>query len=250
MTKPEANSTLPAYSRIIYGDIYNNLDRSTALDSGWSANLRTFFQYNKLVNAALRGIKMNQSVLQLGLVFGSQIDQVAQRVGAYGQYDIFDINGLQVSRNQEKYGSIYPSLKIFQQDAADFKVETPYDTVLCFMLLQELPPATKAKVINNALAAVKPGGSVVFVDYHNPGRWHPLRYLVRMYNRLRHPFVEKLWDRNIEAYAKNKTDFIWRKSLYFGGMFQKLVATRKTSPLEEAFAAEQVAGEEFFLPDF
>ena len=71
-----------------------------------------------------------------------------------------------------------------------------------------------------------------------------------MYNRLRHPFVEKLWDRNIEAYAKNKTDFIWRKSLYFGGMFQKLVATRKTSPLEEAFAAEQVAGEEFFLPDF
>ncbi len=198
----------------------------------------------------LNHVKINQNVLQLGLVFGSEIDQVAQRVGAYGRYDIFDINALQVSRNQEKYGSIYPGLTILQQDAAAFKVAEPYDTVICFMLLQELPPATKAKVVNNALAAVKPGGSVVFIDYHKPGYWHPLRYLVRMYNRLRHPFAEKLWDRGIETYAKNRTDFIWRKSLYFGGMFQRLVATRKTGPLEQSLAAEQIDGDEYYLPDF
>lgn len=250
MTETEENSNLPAYSRIIYGDIYNNLDKSTAMDSRLSANLRTFFQYDKLVEAALHGIKINQSILQLGLVFGDEIDQVAQRVGAYGQYDIFDINGLQISRNKEKYGMIYPALNILEQDATNFQVETPYDTVLCFMLLQELPSASKAKVINNALKAVKPGGSVVFIDYHAPSYWHPLRYVVRMYNRLHHPFAEKLWDRGIETYAKDKTDFIWRKSLYFGGMFQRLVATRKTSPLEQTFAAEQNPTDEFFLPEF
>lgn len=250
MKKQDANAELPAYSRVIYGDIYNDLDKSTALDSNWSARLRTFFQYDRLVEAALRNIKMNQSVLQLGLVFGDEIDRVAQRVGAYGQYDILDINGLQVSRNQEKYGNIYPALKIFRQDAAAINITKEYDAVLCFLLLQELPPATKAKVINNALAAVKPGGSVVFVDYHNPGFWHPLRYVVRMYNRLRHPFAEKLWDRDIDTYARNKTEFVWRKSLYFGGMFQKLVATRKTSPLEEALTTEPAPSVEFFLPDF
>ena len=218
MSNNETTSNLPAYSRVVYGDIYNNLDKSTAMDSNFSAKLRTFFQYNKLVNAALHNIKINQSVLQLGLVFGDEIDQVAQGIGAYGQYDIFDINDLQISRNKEKYGSIYPALHIFKQDA---------------------------------LKAVNPGGSVVFIDYHNPSYWHPLRYVVRMYNRLHNPFVEKLWDRGIETYAKNKTDFIWRKSLYFGGMFQRLVATRKTSPLEETFAAEQTSNaEEFFLPDF
>ena len=249
MTETEENSNLPAYSRIIYGDIYNNLDKSTAMDSRLSANLRTFFQYDKLVEAALHGLKINQSVLQLGLVFGDEIDKVAQRVGAYGQYDIFDINGLQISRNKE-YGMIYPALNILEQDATNFQVETPYDTVLCFMLLQELPSASKAKVINNALKAVKPGGSVVFIDYHAPSYWHPLRYVVRMYNRLHHPFAEKLWDRGIETYAKDKTDFIWRKSLYFGGMFQRLVATKKTSPLEQTFAAEQNPTDEFFLPEF
>lgn len=251
MTKDVSKNKLPAYSQVIYGDIYNDLEKSIALDSVWSANMRTFFQYNKLVDAALKNIKINQSVLQLGLVFGNQIDQVAQAIGAYGQYDIFDINGFQVARNQEKYGNIYPALKIFQQDASTISIKNQYDVVLCFLLLQELPPATKAKVINNALAALKPGGCAVFIDYHNPSPWHPLRYFVRMYNRLRNPFVEKLWDRDIESFARNKSQFVWRKSLYFGGMFQKVVATKKANPLDEIIAMQVKAQEnEFFLPDF
>lgn len=251
MINENKKNKLPAYTQVVYGDIYNSLEKSTSLDTGWSANLRTFFQYNKLVDAALNNVKMNQSVLQMGLVFGNQIDQVAQRIGAYGQYDILDINGFQVSRNQEKYGNIYPALKIFEQDAAKIDIKNQYDVVLCFLLLQELPPATKAKVINNALNAVKPGGCAVFIDYHNPNPWHPLRYFVRMYNRLYHPFVEKLWDRDIDTFAKNKSQFVWRKSLYFGGMFQKLVATKKTSPIDEILVAEANRPEtEFFLPDF
>ena len=251
MIKHDKPNTLPAYSSLIYGDIYNNLQKSIARDSNWSANLRTFFQYNKLVNAVLNEIRMNQSLLQLGLVFGNLIDLVAQRIGAYGQYDILDINGLQISRCQEKYGSIYPAMKIFEQNAAKIDIKNQYDVVLCFMLLQELPPATKAKVINNALNAVKPGGFVIFVDYHKPNPWHPLRYFVRMYNRLRNPFVEKLWDRDIDTFAKNKSQFLWRKSLYFGGMFQKVVATKKTSPIDEILAMQAKSKEnDFFLPDF
>ena len=107
-----------------------------------------------------------------------------------------------------------------------------YDCVICFMLLQELPPVTKSKVINNALNLVKDGGNVIFIDHHSPYWWNPLRYFIRMYNRLYNPFVEKLWDRGIETFAKNKFDYIWRKSTYFGGIYQKVVATKKTGPLE------------------
>ena len=130
----ETKKKLPAYTQLVYGNIYNSLDKSNALDSNWSANVRTFFQYNRLVDAALNNIKMNQNVLQLGLVFGNEIDQVAQRIGAYGQYDILDINSFQVSRNQEKYGNIYPALKIFEQDAAKINIQNQYDVVLCFLL--------------------------------------------------------------------------------------------------------------------
>lgn len=250
MIDEENNSKIPPYSSFVYGDLYSDVDKSNSFDSKFLCNLRTFFQYDRLVNAALHGIKINQSVLQLGLVFGDQIDQTAQRIGAYGQYDILDVNGLQVSRNKEKYGHIYPAMSIFQQDASKIEIEEQYDAVLCFMLLQELPPATKAKVINNALRAVKPGGEVVFIDYHAPLFWHPLRYLVRMYNRLKNPFAEKLWDRSIESYAIHRTNFTWRKSTYFGRMFQRLVATKKVSPLETMFAVDSDKKEEAFLPDF
>ena len=256
MIKENTNSTtenesLPAYTTFLYGDIYNNLERSMSMDTRLSANLRTFFQYNTLVSSLLKNIKKNQTVLQMGLVFGNEMDVVAQAVGAYGQYDIIDINSLQISRNQEKYGNMYPSMNIFQQDAAAFKSSTKYDVVICFFLLQELPPVTKGKVINNALEALKDGGSAIFIDYHRPVFWHPLRYFVRMYNRLKHPFVEKLWDKEIDTYAKNKTDYNWLKSLFFGGMFQKVVATKKGNPLAEVIIAEETPKEEaFFLPDF
>ncbi len=244
-------SSIPVYSSFVYGDRYNSITASETLDTAFSARLRTFFQYDKLVASALRNIKMNQNVLQMGLVFGNEIDQVAQTVGAYGQYDIIDVNPFQVSRNQEKYGSVYPCLHIFEQDAATLKVEKKYDVVLCFLLLQELPVVTKMKVVNNALNAVKDGGCAVFIDYHNPLYWHPLRYVVRMYNRLRHPFAEKLWDREIDTFAKNKIDFVWRKSTCFGRMFQKVVATRKNGIGEVASAEAQDATlEDYFLPDF
>lgn len=244
------NKKLPAYTTKVYGDIYNSLERSSELDTRFSANLRSFFQYGRLVSSALHGISQNQTVLQLGQVFGYQIDEVAQLIGAYGQYDLIDINPFQVARNQEKYGHIYPCLNIFREDAATMKFENKYDVVLCFMLLQEVPSATKSKIINNALRAAKPGGKVIFIDYHNPCAWHPLRYWVRMYNRLYHPFAEKLWDRGIENYAQNRPNFLWRKSTYFGGMFQRLVATKKSSPIEQAIEADSFQAENNSLPDF
>lgn len=242
-TSNSSKPNLPAYLDFIYGHLYNHIDKLMARDSDLSCGLRTFFQYRKLVNAAVRELNMNQSVLQLGVTFGSQIDEVAMAVGAYGQYDIFDINPLQVSRITEKYWKVYQGMKIFKQDASKLKIAPSYDAVICFMLLSEVPSATKTKIVNNALQMVKPGGKVIFIDWHNPLYYHPLRYVVRMYNRLHHPFVERLWDREIDTYAQPelKTQFVWRKSTYFGRMFQKIVAVKKESP-----AGTKVEEENFF----
>lgn len=135
---------VPAYTSLIYGNVYNNLENSSKLDTVGSARKRTFYQYQKLINSMLREVKMNQSVLQMGLTFGNEIDQVAQRIGAYGQFDVIDVNPLQVSRNKEKYGNIYPAMNIWNYDAAEFKFEknmTRSYAFSCFRNCRSLPKA-------------------------------------------------------------------------------------------------------------
>lgn len=245
-------NSLPAYIDFIYGHIYKDPVKMVSMDNDIRCSLKTFFQYKKLVNSVVKELKMNQSVLQLGVVFGSQIDETAMAVGAYGQYDVVDINQYQVSRINEKYWKVYQGLKVFKQDAANLKLSNNYDAVVCFMLLSEVPSLTKRKIVNNALKMVKPGGKVIFADWHNPLKYHPLRYIVRMYNRLYHPFVERLWDRDIDTYAEPELrgKFIWRKNTYFGRMFQKTIAVRKEDPSYIANNLENNSDIGFGLADF
>lgn len=246
---------LPAYIDFIYGDIYKHPDKCASLDNDLSCNLRTFFQYKRLVASLVKEVKMNQNVMQFGLTFGSQIDEVAMAVGAYGQYDIIDINPSEVTRCSEKYWKVYQGMKIFKQDAANIKPKANYDVLICFMLLSQVPSLSKYKIVNNALRMVRPGGKVVFIDWHNPLSYHPLKYLARMHNRLYHPFIERLWDREIDTYAETdiRSKFIWRKSTYFGRMFQKMVAVRKENPKDkynkENFEEAQTLGD-LGLADF
>lgn len=238
-----STAKLPAYAEFIYGDIYNNPKKSATLDRRFSVKLHTFFQSDKLQQSLLREVRPNQKVLQLGVTFGSQIEETAIKVGAYGAYDIVDLNTLQLEQARRKSRAMCPYVNFIQGNAATFKAQEKYDVVILYFLLKELPIVTKTKVINNALNLIGEGGKVVFIDYHEPIKWHPLRYLLRMYNRLYHPFAEKLWDRQIDTFVKNKVAFSWRKSLFFGGMYQKVVATRKKARPD--FDAEPK--EEFFF---
>ena len=201
------HTKLPAYSNIIYGNLYNDLERCKTYDTNWSAKIRSLGQYDRLVNSIFKDIKPGQSVLQLGATLGSQIDETFKKIGAYTKYDIIDINKNQIARCEKKYPKdIYPSISFIHSDATSYKGEKA-DVVLCFMILQELPVVSKKKLVDNALSSVKDGGSVIFVDWHNPIVWHPLRYIARMFNRLYNPFVEKLWDRDIETFADDRADF-------------------------------------------
>ena len=92
--------------------------------------------------------------------------------------------------------------------------------------MHELPPLSKIRVVDNALNLIKTGGKVIFIDYHNPSKWNPFRYFIRMFNRLYQPFAEKLWERSIDMYATKKAGYSWRKTTYYGGMYQKVVVTK------------------------
>ena len=234
MNSNKSPQFLPPYLDFIYGHIYNDPDMCQKEDSLFMSNCRSFFQYKKLVNALNKELNSNRNVLQLGISFGNQIEKSAQLVNSLYQYDILDICKNEIDRATEKYSKDFKNIQFLQGDARYFNFEQIYDTVICFMLLSQVPATSKKKIINNALNLVNKGGKVIFIDWHKPLPHHPLRYLVRMYNRLKHPFVEKLWDKDINTFAgaNLRSQFSWKKTTYFGRMFQKCVATRKEDPIK------------------
>lgn len=224
--QPPREVIVPLYQRLFYSKLYNNLKWSNLLDHSWLLNLLTFGMHRKLVQACVNEVEVHSKVLQLGATFGSQLPQLAEQVGYYGRLDVMDVNRLQLSRLEGKYETLYPQMKFINQNAED-PAENKYDAVVCYMLLHELPIASKIKVVENALNSITDNGKVIFIDYSLPDYWHPFRYAVRMFNRLYQPFAEKLWDRTIDTFTKDNIDYIWHRTRYFGGMYQKVIAVKR-----------------------
>ena len=96
----------------------------------------------------------------------------------------------------------------------------------CYFLLHEVPEDYKYKVVDLLLEKVRPGGKVVFVDYHKPRWWHPLKLITSIVFDTLEPFAKSLWRNEISDFASKADQFSWRKETIFGGLFQKVVATR------------------------
>lgn len=225
------NKKMPLYTKEIYGDFYNNKRLVKIFDSSLFRNITSLWQNHKLIDAGLKEINPGDRVLQFGCTLGAQMEKTASRVGAYGQYDVLDVSSIQINRCKKKYGNLYMQMKYIQQNA-NKPVRDNYDVVLVYMLLHEVPHIQKSKILKAALDSVKEGGKLVVIDYHEPVKWHPLRYVVRMFNRLLQPFAEILWDREIPTFIKDKSSYIFRRALYFGGMYQKVVIDKKFSQRE------------------
>lgn len=232
--KKARRSVIPLYQRFFYSKLYNSRRWSKILDCNWLLNLATFGTHNTLIKACADEIETHTTVLQLGATFGNQIAEVADKVGYYGQYDIMDVNRVQLNRVEDKYETLYPQMNFIRQNVED-PIEEKYDTIICYMLLHELPIASKIKVVENALNSITENGKVVFVDYSRPTFWHPLRYVVRMFNRLYQPFAEKMWDRTIDTFTQNSIDYVWHRTCYLGGMYQKVVATKRPRMFGEEY---------------
>ena len=216
---------LPAYVKEVYGYIYEDQEVSRNLDDNRFGTLFTLGYNNKLAKAVCREVNYPSSVLQVGATFGNQIDKIASKIGQYGSYDIIDVSKTQIERCRNKFIYEYPKINFILQDATS-PIEKKYDCVVCYMLLHEVPDPTKHKIVNNILSAINTNGKVIFVDYHAPSKWHPLRYIVKAVNRLYQPFAESLWNHEIKDFAENPNDYVWRKSLYFGKMYQRVVVTK------------------------
>lgn len=178
----------------------------------------------RLVRAACDEFEPGQRVLQAASAYGNLSPGLATQVGSTGRLEVIDIAPLQVAHVQRKLQD-FPQARARVADAAS-PGGGVYDGVCCFFLLHEIPDPEKRAVVDALLAAVEPGGKVVFLDYHRVRPWHPLRVPMGFVFRWLEPFAYGLIDHEIPSFASARDEFSWSKKTFFGGLYQKVVAVR------------------------
>ena len=216
---------MPAYLRDVYDWAYLNPRNVDLLDRESIVFLILWGNNRRLKQSLLMEIDPDASVLQAAHVYGTLIPETAARLSRPVQLEVVDVSALQISKCRGKLQT-FPQVDMQISDIATFR-STPRDLVSCFFLLHEVPGDYKRAVVNRLLEHVAPGGKAVFVDYHKPSRLHPLRGVMHLIWRKFEPFAMDLLDSEIETFADHACLFSWTKETYFGGLYQKVVATRR-----------------------
>jgi ubiquinone/menaquinone biosynthesis C-methylase UbiE len=218
--KPE----IPHYMQDIYYWAYLNPRNVRWLDHELIVRLILWEQHAKLRRAAFAEIEPGQKVLQSTCVYGKFLPMLAELIGPEGHLDVVDIAEVQLNSAQRKLNQ-FSNVSLHHADVMDLGDES-YDSVICYFLLHEIPDQDKRKAANVLLRKVRPGGKLIFIDYHKPHWAHPLKPITSFVFDTLEPFAKGMWKTEIEGLAEQPELFSWSKQKFFGSLFQKVVAQR------------------------
>lgn len=218
---------VPQYLQDTYYWAYINPRNVKWLDNDFVVRTILWQQHNRLQKLAFAEIEFGDDVLQTACVYGSFSLNLAKWIGLGGTLDIVDAAAIQVRNTRVKLKN-YRNARVYQNDVLALSPNETHDVVCCYFLLHELPDLQKYEAVRLFLKKVKPGGKAVFVDYHKPKWWHPLKLITSIVFDTLEPFAKGLWRNEIKEFSFRADDeFTWTKETIFGGLFQKVVATRK-----------------------
>lgn len=222
--EPGSAPTIPEYLSKTYRWAYLDERNANYLDHDFIVRTILWQQHKRLEQTVFAEIGQGQRVLQAACVYGSFSANLAEHIGTEGKLEIVDVSDLQVRKCIDKM-SEYRSTTVRHENILHLPDDN-FDAVCCYFLLHELPDDYKPKAIRKLLHSVRSGGKVIFIDYHKPHWAHPIKPLTSLIFRLLEPYAKGLWHHNIETFAGEAADMEWRKETFFGGLFQKVIATR------------------------
>jgi ubiquinone/menaquinone biosynthesis C-methylase UbiE len=226
--EPAHQKLTPEYLMQNYWWAYIHPKGVRVFERQWLVNLILWGNFARLRDAALDelGSVISGRTLQVACVYGDFSMRLAERITPGGLLDVVDVLPIQLQNLRRKLRASAPVL-LHQRDSTMLGfVDAQYDQAVIFFLLHEQPEATRRQTLAEALRVIRPGGKLVIVDYHRPGRLHPLRYLLRPILRTLEPYALDLWYRDVvEWLPKHLHVRHIRKETFWGGLYQKVVIT-------------------------
>jgi ubiquinone/menaquinone biosynthesis C-methylase UbiE len=219
---------VPAYLAETYWWAYVHPSAVKLFERQWLVNLILWGNFSRLRDRALArmGLSLPGRTLQVACVYGDLTSKVAARVPEGGGLDVVDVLPVQLENLARKLPAGAPVRMLHGDSTAIPAADATYDRALVFFLLHEQPEAARRATLAETFRVVKPGGSIVLVDYHAPVLLHPLRLLMQQVLTKLEPYALDLWRDEIAAWMPRGTALRIHKQLYFGGLYQVLEVTR------------------------
>jgi ubiquinone/menaquinone biosynthesis C-methylase UbiE len=225
---------VPGYMTDIYTWAYVNPTNVRLLDNQLVVDGLLFFNARALERAVLAHLTPGCKAIQVGHTHGRLVPTVADHIGNKGDFSVVDVTPIQAEHAQAKLQNT-PWGRVRLGDACEMENilpsgEQPHDVAYAFMILHEVPDDRKQQIVTNMLRSVRPGGTVLWVEYHGPPYWfNPTRYFMPFVFRWLEPFALRMWDTEIESFADDalRNEFNWSKTTYGGNLYQVVVAKHK-----------------------
>ena len=227
--RPSAGVPVPKYLSETYWWAYLHPNAVRIFERQWLGNLILWGNFARLRDLALNelGDPVEGRTLQVACVYGDFSPQLAQRLAPGAKLDVVDVAPVQLENLARKLRGAN-NVQLLHQDSTRLAAaDASYDQAVLFFLLHEQPAESRARTIAEALRVTKPGGKLVFVDYHRPVRLNPMRFIMRLILQHLEPFALDLWEHEISHWLpKLQAPSSLRKETYFGGLYQRIVMTR------------------------
>jgi ubiquinone/menaquinone biosynthesis C-methylase UbiE len=224
---PVAVPPIPDYLQETYSWAYLHPKSFWFFEREWVVNLILWGNMKKLTNAVLDEMDdLQQSrVLQVACVYGDFSNRLASHLGqSQSKLSVVDVAPIQIRNIENKLRS-HDNVSIHHQDSTSLSFpDNSFDETVVFFLLHEQPEDARRKTIAQAIRVTRPGGRVIFVDYHGPSRSNPMRYVMWPILTLLEPFAMDLWRKELPEYMPaNITTEQLSSTFYFGGLYQKVI---------------------------
>ena len=215
----EWHDDVPDYLVKVYDWAYITPKWVDLLDRNTVVRFLLFGNDKRLMRCYLDEIKPGMKVWQVAHVYGDLVRHVAARVGHTGEFHLTDITPIQIEHGGNKLAA-FPWARVIRADAGTYDSGADYDLICSFFLLHEVPDEKKRQIVDHLLEMLPPGGKALFVDYHRPAWWQPVRWVLKCVNVWLEPFADGMWRHEIQDYASCPERFTWCKHTFFGDTYQ------------------------------
>ena len=229
LTAPKLAPEIPEYLQDTYWWAYLHPKSFYFFERKWVVNLILWGNMKRLTEMVLEELpdEPQSTILQIACVYGEFSSKVADHLDKTGsRLEIVDVAPIQLE-NVEKKLTGKQNVGVHNLDSTSMTFpDASFEQTVVFFLLHEQPEYARRKTVEEAIRVTRPGGKVIFVDYHGPQRKNPMRYVMKPILAWLEPYAMDLWREELPAFfpASIKPEQI-ESEFYFGDLYQKIVVT-------------------------